>query len=380
MVGHCEIIWLPVLLNNPCFSCPSLGHFFSVVLVPYLGCTSIWGWRQGSTVSEWYPEYWVQWTVWCYGFLGWQLHCDYTMMWMQILYSTSPLAKNVLPPTSSYSCLCVTGFLCCPNTSWCVTHGSQGEMLVKWVKRFGRDLISFFEGSNTEVLCLAFHTWSRLKSRFWGLPRANLRSVRTPRVHLDISGCILQFFVFPEYEPCGWKKMSCCYPRHDDAKCCISIWRLWWQMLGKHDLKIFEILFEMYNVIMIIRGYCMVLYGTVWYCMVLYGTVWSNGTVWYCMVLYGTVMLYDFVSYVIHFLAANIFMSEVRQIGRLGGVYPKQGTCSRRGNRTRKSFRPVCWKYCHIAIYCFHFVVTWCYVMLQYVTLPWIDAGWWFGK
>lgn len=73
-------------------------------------------------------------------------------------------------------------------------------------------------------------------------------------------------FVFPEYEPCGWKKMSCCYPRHDDAKCCISIWRLWWQMLGKHDLKIFEILFEMYNVIMII--YTWVLYGTVWYCYV----------------------------------------------------------------------------------------------------------------
>ena len=228
-------------------------------------------------------------------------------MWMQILYSTSPLAKNVLPPTSSYSCLCVTGFLCCPNTSWCVTHGSQGEMLVKWVKRFGRDLISFFEGSNTEVLCLAFHTWSRLKSRFWGLPRANLRSVRTPRVHLDISGCILQFFVFPEYEPCGWKKMSCCYPRHDDAKCCISIWRLWWQMLGKHDLKIFEILFEMYNFndyTWVLYGtvwYCMVLYGTVWYCMVLYGTVWYcmvlYGTVWYCMVLYGPMVLYGTVWY-----------------------------------------------------------------------------------
>ena len=56
-------------------------------------------------------------------------------------------------------------------------------------------------------------------------------------------------------------------------------------MLGKHDLKIFEILFEMYNFIMIIRGYCMVLYGTVWYCMVLYGPMVLYGTVWYCMVL-----------------------------------------------------------------------------------------------
>lgn len=204
MVGHCEIIWRPVLLNNPCFFCPSLGHFFSVI-------SGMYKYLRVATRKH---CFWVVSGILSamnrlgYGFLGWQLHCDYTMMWTQILYSTSPLAKNVLLPTSSYSCLCVTGFLCCPNTSWCVTHGSQGEMLVKWVniKRFGRDLISFFEGSNTEVLCLAFHTWSRLKSRFWGLPRANLRSVRTPRVHLDISGCILQFLFFLSTSHVGERK------------------------------------------------------------------------------------------------------------------------------------------------------------------------------
>ena len=123
-------------------------------------------------------------------------------------------------------------------------------------------------------------------------------------------------------------------------------------MLGKHDLKIFEILFEMYKFIMIIRGYC--------------------------MVLYGTVMLYDFVSYVVHFLAASIFMSEVHQIGRLGGVYPKQGTCSRRGNRTRTSFQTSLLKivpYCYIMLYIYIAFILWlhdvmsCYNMLRYLGL-----------